>query len=228
MPDAIRLFRFLNATAAIRSIETTSFRVGRVSEFNDPFDWRFVLRNYVPGTELLVQTVQEETLRYLNSRFGVICFSDTLEDPVLWSHYADHHRGVVLEVDHLKNDLLHPVIYTHERPVVDVALLRRPEDRPSLLDAVKTMLARKSPGWSYEREYRVFADLSSCFVADGSYFLQIPKDFLKRVILGLRCPIDEMYIRRSLDLAGFPEVEVARAFDDNLSYQIRTKQFQVD
>jgi hypothetical protein len=224
MPESIRLFRFLSATAAIRTIEKKAFRVGRIAEFNDPFEWRLGFKNYVLEAELFVRSAHEEALRYLNSQFGVICFCDTLEDPVLWSHYADHHRGIVLEVDHWKNDQLHAITYTHERPTVDVALLGRPERDSHLLVEVKKMLARKSPGWSYEREYRVFADLATCSVADGNYFLPIPSDFLKRVILGFKCPIDDVYLRRCLDLAGFPEVEVARAFDDNRTYKIRVNQ----
>jgi hypothetical protein len=220
MPEAIRLFRFLSATAAIRTIEKKAFRVGRIAEFNDPFEWRVGFKNYVPEAERFVRSAQEEALRYLNSQFGIICFCDTLEDPVLWSHYADHHRGIVLEVDHWKNEQLHPVTYTDERPTIDVALLGGSERDAHLLAELKKMLARKSPGWSYEREYRVFAGLASCVVADGSYFLPIPTDFLKRVILGFKCLIDDVYLRRCLDLAGFPEVEVARAFDDNRTYKI--------
>src|SRR5687768_7590717 len=111
MPDAIRLFRFLSATSALKTIERKALRVGRVAEFNDPFEWKLGFANYVPEGEIVARGVQEHLLRHMNSQFGVICFSDTAEDPVLWSHYADHHRGIVLMVEHWINAALHKVAY---------------------------------------------------------------------------------------------------------------------
>lgn len=219
-PKSIPLYRFFGAAAGIRTIESKRFRVGRVMEFNDPFEWKLGITNYVPAGEPTVRRIQENLLRKMNSAYGVICFSDSAEDPVLWSHYADHHRGLALVVDHWVNDQLFSVTYSDERPTLDANRLNQPDAETYAAGVLKKMLAHKSAGWSYEREYRVFIDLPKCDVADGSYFTAIPPDFLKRVILGFRCAIDETYLRRSLDIAGFTDVEVVRARDDNESFKI--------
>jgi hypothetical protein len=221
MTGSIRLYRFLSAPAAVKTIERKMFRVGRVTEFNDPFEWKLGFSGYVPEGEAVARKVQEHFLSRMNSQFGVICFSDTAEDPVLWSNYADHHRGIVLVVDHLLTDELHKVEYSDKRPTVDANCLHTPDVDSYVSGVLKRLLAHKSPGWSYEREYRVFADLHTCSVCDGSYFLPIPSDFLKRVVVGFRCQIDSDYIRRSLDCSGFNDVEVSRATADDISYKIQ-------
>jgi hypothetical protein len=221
MPEAIRLYRFLSAASALRTLEGKMFRVGRVAEFNDPFEWKLGFTNYVPEGEIIARQVQEHLLRQMNSQFGVICFSDTAEDPVLWSHYADHHRGMALAVDHWVTDQLHKVVYSDDRPTLDLNRIDAEDVDVYASMVLKGLLGHKSSGWGYEREYRVFADLATCTVSDGSYFLPIPPHFLKKVILGFKCPVDEGYVRRSLDVSGFQDVAIVRATDSNHSYKIQ-------
>src|SRR6266481_718825 len=79
----------------------------------------------------------------------------------------------------------------------------RLHDQPEALDGylrplVIKLIKQKSPGWSYEREYRVFIDLPSCEISRGNYFRPIPDDYLKRVILGFKCPLETSYVMQSL------------------------------
>jgi len=57
-----------------------------------------------------------------NKQFGIICFSATPSDPLLWSHYAKGHTGVVLQVEHAKEEL-HEVTYDTSCPILDVDCL---------------------------------------------------------------------------------------------------------
>ena len=163
---------------------------------------------------------QESLLKRMNDQMGVICFSDTAEHPVLWSQYADHHRGIVLVVDHDKSDQLFRVNYSNNRPTIDRNRLHLPDSDSYQREVLHRMLTTKSRGWEFEHEYRVIAGLSTCQVSDGHYFMPISSDFFKKVILGFRCSIDESYMRSSLDAAGFADVEVTRAHDDNQTYKI--------
>jgi hypothetical protein len=40
MADPIPLYRFLDSHGALKTLEAGRFRVGLVSNFNDPFEWR--------------------------------------------------------------------------------------------------------------------------------------------------------------------------------------------
>lgn len=97
---------------------------------------------------------------------GVFCTSTNRNSLLMWSHYADHHRGVVFEFipDELRDSALlisKSVKYTRERPLI----YRTPEDlirnaiMMPLLESVKQMreslIYTKSVEWQYEEEYRL-------------------------------------------------------------------------
>jgi len=197
-------------------------RVGRVSEFNDPFEWRLGFTGIVPEGEEVVEMCMLNVIRELSSVFGVICFTDLVKDPVLWSHYADHHRGVAFECDYTITAHLHKVLYTDDRPVIDARMLNNPIGlQEDLLALAKKMISQKALSWSYEREYRVHVPLSECQIGGGHYFQRIPNSFLTRVILGYRCQLEEGYVRKALDLAGLFDTKVVRARMEQASYKIQ-------
>src|SRR5262245_30837871 len=98
MPDSILLYRFLSAEAALKTLERVAFKVSRLNELNDPFEWRLGVTGILPEGEKIAEACVKQIVDHLNSWFGIICFSDTSSEPVLWSHYADKHRGIALEV----------------------------------------------------------------------------------------------------------------------------------
>ena len=83
------------------------------------------------------------------------------------------------------------------------------------------MIFQKASSWSYEREYRVHIDLNECEISGGQYFRDIPNDFLKRVILGYRCTLEELYVRKALNHVGLKDTQVVRAKMDQHTYKIR-------
>jgi hypothetical protein len=119
--NSISVYRFLTAEGGLKSIEGNKLRVGRVKELNDPFEW-------LPGIANQSGTREEKEFnewcierfsKELHDTYGLICFTQNMSDPLFWSHYADSHRGMALEVDHLLNGSLNEVIYTEKRPVLD-------------------------------------------------------------------------------------------------------------
>jgi len=97
---------------------------------------------------------------------GVFCTSKNNYSLLMWSHYADHHRGAVFEFipDEPRDSALlisKPVKYTRDRPLI----YRTPEDlirnaiMMPLLESVQQMTGRliytKSLDWQYEEEYRL-------------------------------------------------------------------------
>lgn len=92
--------------------------------------------------------------RALAEQFGVVCFSDRPDGMLLWSHYANGHRGLALEFDPSvrpikgwKNFRYSPVTYGPDRRV-DVL-------NGGFRSAFLRLLTHKGADWSYEREYRL-------------------------------------------------------------------------
>jgi len=229
-PKTILLYRYLDADSALKSIESRSLRVSRLQELNDPFEWRLGITGIIPEGEPLVEKWMASILAGQNKVFGLMCFSSTFTEPVLWSHYADKHRGVAFEVDYdLKPEHLIEMSYPPTRLVVDgnrYAQLQQnePELKKYLLPFIKQMMRQKSPSWAYEKEHRVYFDLvqdQNLQTAGGHYFAPIPENFLTRVILGWRCPLEEQYVVKALEKSGLTSTKVVRAKISNDTYAVR-------
>jgi hypothetical protein len=215
----MRLFRYLDSTGALLTIEHKALRVSRLHELNDPFEWRIGATDLEEGAEQLGEAVTEASLRDMSSTVGVICYSAVPDEPVLWSHYADRHRGMVLEIEAPDDpSVTVQVRYTDERPHIEAA---RIFDEAHVRPAVEKLIRQKSKGWSYEQEYRQYVLLAGCDARAGHYYQKLEQGALKRVIVGWRSNSDIQYIQRALVLAGLSTVCVVQASIRNDTYKVR-------
>ena len=226
-PNSILLYRFLDAASALKTIESRSFKISRIRGLNDPFEWRVGITGIVPEGESVANAIIESLIDFNHQMMGILCFSDTFKEPVVWSHYADKHRGVAFEVSFVFNPKeVHQMRYTSERPVIDANVyIKLQYDKAALHNyltpLIMGLMRQKSPGWEYEQEYRVFFELSTLNIAGGLYFKRIQDNFLKRVILGWECPLEEQYIVKALKANGLTSTEVVRAKMCSETYTIR-------
>jgi hypothetical protein len=223
MSDSITLYRFLSARWALKTLEERRFRVSRITELNDPFEWRIgVVGDSSNHIEIGRKTFDEFVTRF-NEKIGIISLSAIAHEPVLWSHYADSHQGIALEVDYEREGGLESVSYSHALPTFNVShfLAQRSGDKYTQR-ILRETLARKSLAWSYEREHRVHLDLPECEEEDGQFYQPIPDDFLRRVILGIRCQTSVGEVRKILAASGLSSVEVVQARMSDTAYEILT------
>ena len=208
---SVRLHRYMHARWALQTLETGDLRVGRLSELNDPFEFRPALPYVNPAFS---HQEVDEFLGFLVRKFdfnmGIICFSEEISDPVLWSHYADSHRGISLGFDVLRDDHLWPMIYPDERPTFDVKKFPTMTGHEAK-EMVRRILAAKAPSWGYEKESRVFVDLATARTDGTHYFHKIPPDCLVQVVLGIDCKVTEDEVRVALQKGGHKGVTVIRA-----------------
>jgi hypothetical protein len=228
-PSSILLYRYLDAAAALKTIESRSFRISRIKDLNDPFEWRFGYKGHNLDDEAAISRWREAVLESQDNRLGILCFSKTVKDPVLWSHYADKHKGVAFEVDHFNDPrFLRKVSYPPERIVIDIPTYARlRHDAVRLEEYLRPMFERlaeqKSPSWEYEDEYRVLFSLQEdrkLRVEDGHYHVEIPHNFLLRVILGWKCPLNENDVIAALKQVGLDSTKVVRAKISNDTYDV--------
>ena len=90
----VRAYHLMPADHALRSIERRWLKVARISEVNDPFEL-FALR----CLKRPLRRVLKDFKATHDSQVGLLCFSRHWRNPVLWSHYADRHRGICLGFD---------------------------------------------------------------------------------------------------------------------------------
>jgi len=86
------------------------------------------------------------------NRTGVVCFSETNDNILMWSHYSDSHRGYCIQIEPLSDEKiwksLYKVSYADEYP-------RFVFESSSDHTAWREMIATKSVHWRYEREWRL-------------------------------------------------------------------------
>jgi len=92
--------------------------------------------------------------RQLAIMYGVVCFSSQADQILMWSHYADRHRGIALEFETeerpirgWKNFAYLPVSYVTERHI-DVI-------EKGFHGAFLATLTTKGVTWAYEKEHRL-------------------------------------------------------------------------
>jgi hypothetical protein len=114
---------------------------------SDSTKWtRFFLEKFSDQAKFPPNTFADLAAKHL----GVMCFSQVCDDILMWSHYADCHRGMVIEFDAKRfGGDMDVVEYSTERasynPVFDV----------EGFEHWARVMRRKSRHWSYEKELRL-------------------------------------------------------------------------
>lgn len=114
---------------------------------------------------------------------GIACFSATNSDMLMWSHYADGHRGMCLEFSTDRIPFSEAREVRYQRAVPRLGVMDLLTDRKSP-DAIRdTLMLTKSDCWMYEQEWRL---LHEKFSVAYNY------DFrgLTGVFLGAAMPLD--------------------------------------
>jgi hypothetical protein len=118
----------------------------------------------------------------IHKQYRVYCLSTHAESTLMWSHYADNHRGVCLDFK-CDNEVFGGAMrvnYIDKYPLIDFTC-----------DPLLPLIT-KACAWSYEDEYRVvalekFIDPSvalSGMIRTKENFLKLPHGALQSVIMG--------------------------------------------
>lgn len=178
MPNSL-YYHFTCANYGIENLENSRLKVARFQTLNDPFEM-MPYRRYKTLNERKPYT---DFFQKMDKKYGLLCFSSTYHDQLLWAHYADGHTGIALGFEITNNDLLE-VNYTSEniRPKLSLSA-DTSENEINYLKLAKTKYAE----WQYEKEHRLIVELKECTKADDLFFMPFSSSLaLKQVILGAR------------------------------------------
>ncbi len=178
----MRAYHFLTATNAVDDLKNRRLKISCLEDLNDPFE---LLSVELPDPELRKKFTQVK--QGVAREHGVVCLSKNWSNPLLWSHYADKHRGICLGFD-VPHSLACSVTYNGDRLALGIRnrLVKGSLDREFMLK----LLTTKYKDWEYEDEVRLFADLTDPDPASGLYFKEFDVTLrLREIILGARCAI---------------------------------------
>src|SRR5579863_7990419 len=78
----------------IKSLREKQLKISVLEDLNDPFE----LLPY-QMTDRNRRAALYATRKQIASNRGLLCFSATWRDPVLWAHYANKHKGLCLALE---------------------------------------------------------------------------------------------------------------------------------
>ena len=147
----------------------------------------------------------------------VFCVSEKFDNVVMWSHYADEHKGVVFKllcIDELDNTLLsaRKVQYTDAFlpfPNADAYARHLTGEQPiDFAPLIWNIAYTKHVDWSYEDEWRVHMPLLHEPPGDGYSIYPENSHVIEAIYLG--CRMDDKEINRVVDMARrfLPETEI--------------------
>lgn len=138
----------------------------------------------------------------------IYCLTPKPANVLMWSHYADNHRGICLEFGAADNSLFRTaaqVVYREEYPKWV------PCDIYEKQGLVMELILTKSRDWAYEEEYRLVSvqtsELTNFQHLHGDFF-RLPKGALKAVIMG--CEADHKNIGAFIK-EHTPDLQISKA-----------------
>ena len=140
-----------------------------------------------------------EMHKQMDERYRVYCLTRRPAIPLMWAHYADHHRGICLEINVRQPDLCAAIQVQYR------------ETYPSFrlgADRDLSPFYTKSSDWQYEDEYRLIAEEEDRAFSDRTLktrnqFYKLPTGSLISIIIGVHAPDEtRRTIRSIVDRSG--------------------------
>jgi len=148
------------------SISDNYFWLSSPDTFNDPFDCHlkddyFIFETKEDGTDWQkIQQAYYDSVIYPSYLFnGIACFTESYDEILMWSHYADCHQGVCLGFDFSRlseefMDIIFKVNYTEIYPQINYSEFLESGMQKSWSYIIKS-LCTKYQAWEYEKEWRL-------------------------------------------------------------------------
>jgi hypothetical protein len=203
----MRLYHFLNEHYGLENIQRRRLKIARINDLNDPFEFAGVSFG-----DKSLRDAFRKMKRGMNEQRGLLCFSTKWRNPVMWSHYADKHRGICLGFD-VADESVGPVSYSGRRLAVELEELKSPRDLP--VDYVTKLLFTKYTHWKYESEYRAFVTLEEVDKYTGLHFAEFSDRLtLRQVIVGAESSISRQQLSEALgdELRHVEQIKARLAF----------------
>lgn len=188
----MKLFHFISEEHAFDTIRNQRLKLSQINDLNDPFE--------LTAVELSDKEFRHEYKAFkteMAEKNGILCFSRAWESPLLWSHYANRHKGVALEFEVLDSVAL-SVVYRTNR--YDLNFKKRNGQTPSFEKKdIQGIWLTKYKQWEYEDEVRVILRKTECYKERAMYFYKLGQDIhLKGIVLGPLCSIPVSEIQNCL------------------------------
>ncbi|MDR2061681.1 MAG: DUF2971 domain-containing protein [Acinetobacter sp.] len=221
------LYKYRTVEQLKKILENNSFWFASPDSFNDPFDCslsevesydlddaRAYFRSLRIKEDIIEQTIEmfqknpsklydcvnKVKKTTLNNK-GILALSSCNDDILMWSHYADNHKGIAIGLE-VRKDLeffLMPINIDYRDTYEALNYLKNSQQ------AIDDTLKLKSSAWSYEKEVRIYKD------GNGLYTIK-PKA-IKEICFGVKASNE--------DIDNIKKICAQKGFEDIFFYKAR-------
>lgn len=197
--------------------------------FNDPFDCNLSYRKFYSKLELekayekyikesysnkelwdngKIVGLFEKSTKILVERLGIFSMTSNVKEILMWSHYANEHKGLAFELDKNECTSFFEQRVSGRRILTPIKYQNNYELLSYFNDAereAEVLLTYKHKSWEYEDEYRIID-----FQSNG--LKKFDKKLIKKIFFGVKA--DESNIKKTIQLCqlnGFKHLEFKKA-----------------
>lgn len=187
------IYRFFpDKEYVFKSLREKRLKISTLEDLNDqPFE--FLACDL---SEAILAPAMIKTRETVWSNKGIICFSETFEEPLMWAHYADNNKGLCLgfEISEQAQGSLTKISYVPKRIQWDENIDEK---------TMNKILTSKFKNWGYEKEIRLNFALNDS--EDGMYFVDF-NDVGRHteILIGTRSSIKKEYLLSTLGEMSSP------------------------
>jgi len=213
----MRVYHYDKVCWALQNIRQGRLKLSTFDNMNDPYEWQCVSSNHEASQRRL-----DVAFEGAANASGLLCFSRSWNNILMWSLYADRHAGVCLGFD-VPDELANSVVYLGSLRVI------------GNLEELSTLEVRrvhdqqyhfKYVAWAYEEEVRVHGRPD--IVEGKNQFAKFGEHLrLKEVIAGPRFVGGKAPIENALRDYSEP-VSIVKATQSSERFEIIVDQREFD
>lgn len=211
-------------------------------KLNDPFDCNLdVKKAIINASSFLDGKYAEHCYKLIEfestynklkkevSALGICSFSLELENTLLWSHYANDHKGVCILYefsasffDDGKNNILGTSKVTYKENSLTNWFMSLSKEQPKrkfkdfVLELAQTLVTLKSPAWKYENEARIIR------MEQG--LLEIPVTYIKQICFGLNVSDEDIEVITKITSNYEHKVDLCKVVRDESDFGITVQE----
>lgn len=231
------LYKYTNIDIGSKILLNNSVRFTQQQYLNDPYDMKpdfseanfdyandgMKLSDFGENQNEVKTELIEGYYRIINSEFGIFCLTESYDNTIMWSHYADNHRGIAIGFDAdnvFLNDnnekiTLNRVKYNLCKYKIKIVL------DP---DELHQSLFEKSKDWEYENEWRSIRLLKDADSICGDVHLfSFDSSIIKEIYLGANIAQNYRDSIVKLVKSKYQQTNIYQIELDNSSYKLKSQ-----
>jgi Protein of unknown function (DUF2971) len=265
------LYKYISAARFKKLWSDEKIRFTQLNQLNDPYENRvldpnvdlnmanfsqFITDNnwlnnaFLSGDLLTIQNHYKKIQMEIDNRFGILALSRNPLNLLMWSHYADEHKGVVIGIDvsdpifYELGVMINPkegnIVYSSIKPrnlKLIKSIHREPHEEGAgyklIIESadsidIDLIFLYKAFDWAYEEEVRVVRDFSInqgtlAEKTDDVRLFSLPKSVIKEVIFGVRYDYKENPIVDFIAKNGQSDIKIMQTSIGDFNYAMEMK-----